>query len=271
MKNFLNIIFASYKRDLHNYTSYQLNFIGEIFTNFFIVLMLFYISSIFKGTSSVFLEDYGNNYFLFLLTGVMVLSMLSRTFTSLAAFVTTSQSLGYLESLISTKTNFGVVLFGSAIFPLTQSILRIILISIFSVLYDPGILNIFEIILIIFILIISALPFIGISFIIISVQIIYKKAIFLNTSFILGCSIFSGIFFPIDVLPKEVSFLTYVFPTTFSVDLIRDIIFTKSSLLQQAIKLAFIMIIGIIFIVIGYTLMKYSIKKAKCDGSIGHY
>ena len=126
-------------------------------------------------------------------------------------------------------------------------------------------------ILIIFILIISALPFIGISFIIISVQIIYKKAIFLNTIFILGCSIFSGIFFPIDVLPKEVSFLTYVFPTTFSVDLIRDIIFTKSSLPQQAIKLAFIMIIGIIFIVIGYTLMKYSIKKAKCDGSIGHY
>ena len=71
----------------------------------------------------------------------MVLSMLSRTFTSFAVFVTTSQSLGYLESLISTKTNFGVVLFGSAIFPLTQSInlSELSSISIFSVLYDPGI------------------------------------------------------------------------------------------------------------------------------------
>ena len=271
MNNFFNIISASYKRDLQNYLSYKLNLMGEIFTNFFIVLMLFYVSSTFKGSTSAFLEDYDNNYFLFLLTGVMVLSVLSRTFTSLASFVTTSQSLGYLESLISTRTDFGITLFGSAIFPLTQSILRIILIYIFSVFYDPGILNISEIFSIIFILLMSSLPFIGISFVIISVQIIYKKAIFLNTIFILGCSVFSGIFFPIDVLPKEVSFLTYLFPTTFSVDLIRDIIFTKSSLSIQASKLAFIMIIGVIFVVIGYTLMKHSIRKAKYDGSIGHY
>ena len=196
MTNFFLVVHASLRRDFENYKTYKFNLIGELFFNIILVFMLFYISNTFRGTSSVYLDDYQNNYFLFLLTGVMVLLFLTRTFSAAPFFVSNAQTLGYFESLLSAKIPFTLILLSSISFPFLQGILRVSILFILTALFQPGYLSLVNFLELIFILSISVLPFIGISLMITGLIIIYKRATFINSIFLLGCSIFSGIFTP---------------------------------------------------------------------------
>ncbi|MBL6694068.1 MAG: ABC transporter permease [SAR86 cluster bacterium] len=271
MKNFFLILSTSYKRDLKNYLSYKFNIFGEIFLNFLIVFSLFYISYSFKDSSPDFLANYENNYFLYLLFGVMVLMFLTRTFSSLIFFVSNAQALGFFESIISTKSHLSIVLIGSLIFPMTQAVLRVSLFIIFSQIFEPGTLSIRDAVEIIFIIIYSFMPFIGISFMIISLLIIFKRASFVSSIFLLGCAIFSGIFFPISSLPIGLQILSKIFPTTFSIDLLRGRILEDISYGELYSEIIFIALLSCIYFIIGIYLIDKSLLKAKKEGTITHY
>ena len=63
MKNFFLVLQASFSRSLKNYTSYKVNFIGEIFFSFATIMFIFFISRVFEGSNSEFLKEYDGNYF----------------------------------------------------------------------------------------------------------------------------------------------------------------------------------------------------------------
>ena len=56
----------------------------------------------------------------------------------------------------------------------------------------------------------SIVPFIGIGLIVISIVIVYKRAAFVSSIFLIGCIAFSGVIFPIDVLPSYLHKLSYL-------------------------------------------------------------
>ena len=132
MNNFILIAKASFRRDYENYLTYKFNIFGELFFNLIVVFMLFYVSFVFKDSSSEYLEAYNNNYFLFLLTGLMVILFLSRSFSSMPMFISTAQSLGYFESILSSKANIFSILLTSILFPMFLATVRVIALFIFS-------------------------------------------------------------------------------------------------------------------------------------------
>lgn len=271
MKDFFNIFKASFERDLKIHFSYKLNIIGELFFSFVLVFMLFYIASVFENSKSDFLEKYNHNYFLFLLSGLMVFLFLTRVFSSIVYFVSSAQTLGYFESFFVSKTSPVIIILASSAFPILQGYLRLLFIFIFAIIFDPNSLTFLNLFQIFSILLLSIIPFVGIGLIVTSIVIIYKRATFVSSIFLLGCAAFSGVIFPIDVLPSYLQKLSIIFPSSFSLDLVRGVIIEEKYLIDMLKDFFGIIVLSFFYLILGIFAVQISIIKAKKNGTIGHY
>ena len=271
MNRYYLVFKETFLKDLRNYSTYRFNFFGEIFFNFIVVMMLFYAASVFKGSESLFLEKYNNNYFLFLLTGLMVFLFLTRTFSSLIVFVSGAQNMGYMESMFLTRTDFLLILISSTIFPTLQALVRISIIFFFALFFDPNSLylaNLFEIIVL---LIFASIPFVGISLFVASLSIVFKRANFVSSIFLIGCAIFSGIIYPVSVMPAIAQNISLLFPSTYAVEIIRSRLLEELPYSDLIDQLLMISVVSFIYISFGIISLRFAINKAKKEGNLGHY
>lgn len=271
MRDFFNIFKSSYERDLKIHLSYKLNIIGELFFSFVLVFMLFYIASVFENSKSDFLAKYNHNYFLFLLSGLMVFLFLTRVFSSMVNFVSSAQTLGYFESFFSSKTNPVLIILASSAFPISQGFLRILFIFIFAIIFDSDSLTILNLFQIFSILLLSIIPFVGIGLIISSVVIVYKRASFVSSIFLIGCIAFSGVIFPIDVLPLFLQKISLIFPSSYTLDLVRGLIIEEKQIIEMLKDFSAIIVLSFFYLMLGVFVAQRSIIKAKKNGTIGHY
>ena len=267
----INLIKSSYERSLKNYLSYRFNFYGEIIFSFISIGFIYFLSRVFNETESMFLEKYNNNYFEFLFTGLIVLLFITRAFSGMTSFISDAQNLGYFESLLNTKTKLSIILLCSLAFPVTQAIFRFLLLYIFSFFISSNQISFLEFFEIILLLILTTLPFIGIGFLIISLLILFKKASIANGLFFLGCGLFSGIFYPLEVMPIALQKIALLFPSTFSVNMIRERVISETDYSSLLDELSFILILAAIYLFVGLKSLNYSLKRAKLKGVISHY
>ena len=89
--------------------------------------------------------------------------------------------------------------------------------------------------------------------------------------FLLGCSIFSGIFYPLDVMPNALSNLSVLFPSTFSVELIRDRVLEDAPYHDLTENFFTILLLTFIYLGIGLKCLKISINYAKIKGTLSHF
>ena len=271
MKRVFLVFFASLRRDIKNYSSYKFSFIGEIFSNFILVLMLFFVSKIFDGNQTEYLRNYDNNYFIFLLTGSAIILFLSRVLSSATFFVANAQSLGFFETLVNSKSNLLTIIIGSLLFPIFQSFVRVLIIFIFALYFKNNSLYWYDFFDLFVVLFISIPSIIGISLMIVSAMIIYKKANFLNAIFLTSCLVFSGIIYPVSVLPDNLHFISTLLPSTYAVELVRSVLIYETEILHNQSSLLGLFFTSIVYLPIGIILMNLGLKKAKKDGSLSHF
>tara|TARA_Y100000816_G_scaffold290415_1_gene279045 strand:+ start:2660 stop:3475 length:816 start_codon:yes stop_codon:yes gene_type:complete len=271
MKNIFNIFIESYRRDLGTNLSYRLNFVGELMVGILSLTLIFFFSELIENADNSYLEKYNNNYFLFLLTGMTTILFISRTFSSIPLSISSAQTLGYFENLVTTKTNIFIILLSNGFFSFTRAIIRIALIYFFALLLSSENLSFLKLAELFLLLIFSSLPFVGVAFLFTSLLIVYKKANFFNSLFLIGCTIFSGAIYPTDVMPNWLSFFSYIFPTTFSLEIIRGRIIEEISYENFYFEIGMLSFMSLVFIYSGMQAIKFSINKAKQDGSISHF
>ncbi len=271
MKNLMSVFISSFRRDQKNYLSYKFNLIGELFFNFIVVILLFYMSLTFENSTSSYLEKYHNNYFLFLVTGVMILLFMSRLLSSIVSSVTQAQTLGYFESLMNNKADIYYVLLSSCAFPLFQACMRVLLIALFAFFYDQESFNFFQIFELLGLILLSSLPFIGVSLIFCSIVIPFKRASFLISFYLVANMIFSGAFYPNDVLPKNLQLLSYFFPSFYAIDLVRGRILENESYSDLTLVILSLVVMALLFFIISKKLLIFGINRAKHDGTIGQF
>lgn len=82
---------------------------------------------------------------------------------------------------------------------------------------------------------------------------------------------FSGVIFPIDVLPSYLQKLSFIFPSSFSLDLVRGAIIEEKYLIDMLKDFFGIIVLSFFYLILGIFAVQTSIIKAKKNGTIGHY
>ena len=266
----MNFYFQTFIKDLRIAASYRAQFIFSIFSIFVSIFFIFIFSSLFESSTSQVLDKYGGNYFNFLFIGFITAELTFLFLNTMPNKVREYQMTGIFEELIMSGRREIDIIISSLIYPIVFQVFRLFcyLIALFVLGIDLNFLQNFSIISILAFLL-FAVCLIGISFISTAVAILYKSPSIINRLYLSATSIFSGVAFPIELLPKYLETLSHIFPTTHFLNIIRsdslnsgyDLHIFDGGVVILATSAIFLLVLGIFF-------FNRSVQIAKKNGSL---
>ena len=264
-------ILAIIKKDFLVETSYKLSFFFSIFSVISTILIYFFIDRMFGHKMTKYLEEFGVNYFSYVLVSMAFFSYIGVGIGSFSNRLRSEQLQGTLESIMLTPTKIYTILFGMGLWNLIFATLDVsiyIILGVFLFKINFSHINIISasLILILTIFSFSSLGIISAAFI-----MIFKRGnpfgwMINNLEGLLG-----GISFPIAVMPGWLQLLAKFLPITYAVKAMELSIYKGYSLVQLKSEITFLFIFSIILLPLSISIFKYSLKKSCQYGTLSQY
>lgn len=264
------ILKTSFKKDLSVQLSYRLSFFSEIFFALALIIFLFFLSSSFSLSDSSMYESYKGSFFLFSVTGIAMVNLIGQCYSSITNGLREAQSFGYLEEIYS-NDNFLAITLSPLCYAFTKSFFRVLLIFIISWHLSGESLGLKDILMVLFISIISTAPFLGIGLLGASIILKFKKGDYLPLLFIGGSMILSGAVYPNEVIPDILKNFANILPLTHSLELLRGMLIQDLSLNQLIIPILWFASLTTIYIFAGMYVFRKVIRNCLRDGSFADY
>ena len=210
-------IFAILKRDFLIEASYKLAFLFDIFSVLVSILTYFFIDKLFGHKITPHLEEFGVNYFSYVLLSMAFFSYIGVGLGSFSARIRSEQLTGTLESLLLSPTRIATILLGMWCWNFIFATLDVAIYIVCGIfLFNINFSNI-NFISTFIILILTVISFSSLGVLSASFILVLKKgnpvAWVINTfEGLLG-----GVYFPISVLPVFLQFIAKFLPITYAI------------------------------------------------------
>ena len=262
---------AFFKKDLINQTSYRLSFFLNIVSIFIAVYVFFIFSKLFEGSNN-YLENFGNDYFFFLIIGITISDLVLRISAVINTEVRNYQLTGMFEEIINLKASTIELLSYSFIYPIVYSIFRLLIFLFFAVIFFNLSLAFTNIGLIIFAIFLTLISCIGIAYTAGAYALAFKKGNPLSSINQLSVMILGGVFFPTAILPDWLSSISQLIPITHALEIIRYLFisdnYINSEVISHFISLA---LLSLFFLIIGLVVCHFAINNGKKNGNLTIY
>jgi len=230
---------AFIKKDFLIESSYKLSFIFRIFVVLVSILTYFFIDRLFGHRIVGHLQQFGVNYFSYVLLSMAFFSYIGVGLGSFSNRIRFEQMQGTLEALLLTPTK---VSFANV--------------------------NILSALVILFLTIISfsSLGILSASFI-----MVFKRGnpvgwIINNLEGLIG-----GVYFPITIMPLWLQYIAHFFPITYAIRAVQLAVYRGYSLGQLQNEWVFLLLFSIILLPLSFSSFRYSLRKARQQGSLIQY
>lgn len=259
------------KRDFILATSYKFSFSLRLFGILFSVLTFYFLAEMFGDAAIPYLEPYGGDYFSFVLIGIAFTTYLWTGLGSFSGSIRNEQMMGTLEAMLTTPTKISLIILFSSLwnFIFTSiKVLTYLLIGVFLLGVDMSNANLFAalITLILTIICFSSLGIISACFI-----MLFKQGDPVNWAFTTMSGLLGGVFYPITVLPGWLQNFSYILPITYSLRAMRYALLQGWQLKDLAPDILALTFFSAIMLPLSILAFKYTVKRAKVDGSLTQY
>ncbi len=262
-------IFKQIKKDFLWEYSYKISFFGQFAGVFLTLITFFFLSKTFETNESIYLETYANNYFLFSIIGIAFLDHFSFFIRSLSLSIRNAQAFGYIDSILNAKRKTIFVMLYTLAYPYLKGNFKFLIYLYFASLISEFSISILVYLYASLLLFLSSLFFVGIAFLSASFVLIYKQSDPINYISNILISLFSGVIYPITVLPDGLQIISNIIPATYSLELLREIIFSGN--LNFNLDLINVIFIPVAVVIISFITFNYAVSRVKKDGSSGKY
>ena len=264
-------IFAIIKKDFLIETSYKFSFALNIFGVLTTILVYFFIDRMFGYKMTRYLEEFGVNYFSYVIVSMALFSYIGVGIGSFSSRLRREQLQGTLESLLLTPTKIPIILCGMSLWNLIFATINVciyILLGKFLFNISFSHINILSagITLILTIISFSALGIISAGFI-----MIFKQGNPVGWVINTFEGLLGGVYFPVTVMPPLLQLLAKCFPITYAIRAMELSIYKGYTLIQLNSELFFLLIFSAIFLPLSIFIFKFSLKKARQHGTLSQY
>jgi ABC-2 type transport system permease protein len=261
-------IVAFFRRDFLVLTSYRFKLVLNLVYMVAIVFFLFFIGKTFSGSFTVYLSRYGNDYFAFALLGMAVSVFVSTGLSSLAEEIRTAQVQGTLENLLMTPTTPTLVLFGSSLWSFIESFIVCLAyigaaVLILGIAVTPAML-----LLVLLALSLTFCCFLSLGMISAAFIMVFKQGNPINLIFGTSSYFLGGLLFPVEVLPAPLRAVSFFLPMTQAATAVREVLLVAPGEAKWLPAMAYLLAFAVILGPIGIVSLKYSLARAKRDGSL---
>ena len=262
---------AQLKKDFLWAYSYKISFFGHFFGILVTVFIFFFLSETFAMSQSPHLKQYGNNYFLFAIIGMSIVDFISTCLRSATKSIREAQAFGYIDMVLNAKISPRYFVICSMIYPCCIGLVRVFLYLLVANLFKDFELSFLTIIYAVLLSILTLLPFLGVGLLAASFVLAFKQGDPVNFFVNMLITVFSGVIFPVSVLPEALQYVSNMIPVTYGLDMIRKvIIFNSSDYISLAI-IFYLLLFFAVLLALGVFAMDRTIAAIKLSGASGRY
>ncbi|WP_319562174.1 ABC transporter permease [Marispirochaeta sp.] len=258
---------AFIKRDFLIAGSYQLNFVLTALNSLFILTLLYFIGGMVK-TDSMGLEQYGGDYFAFVLIGYGFFQYFQLALTSFSAAIQREQLTGCLESMLGTQTAPETSILLSSLYSLLSSLLHLLLIFIVGSLVFKVNLMGMNLPLVVITFLLAVLVFVSFGILSAAFVLVLKKGdpvtwLITTLNFILG-----GAFFPLEQMPSWMLGIARFVPATYALDALRQGLINGAGFTEVWTSLAALSGMGLLLFPASLFVFNRAVRKARREGTL---
>jgi ABC-2 type transport system permease protein len=267
----LRKVLALIKKDFLLESSYKLAFIMNTLNVCASLLIYFFIDKLFGQNMNRHLQQFGVNYFSYVLLSMAFFSYIGVGIGSFSSRIRFEQLQGTLQSLFLTPTRSETILLGMTIWNIlfaTFDLLLYFVLGIFLFKIDFSSINYLStaITLILTIVCFSSLGILSASFI-----LLYKRgnptAWLINT--IEG--VVGGVYFPVSVLPAFMQIIARLLPITYAIKALQLAVYRGYSVFDISKELLVLLIFSVLLLPLSLWAFKKALHKASVQGSLSQY
>jgi len=248
--------------------SYKLNFAAHYVSTFVSVLFFFFLDQMFGRAGVTVVE--GGSYFTFLLIGSTISRYLDLGMRSFGENLREEMLRGTIEPLLATATPALLALLGPSLWMLLEGTLLVCVQFLVGALLgaDLSAANWFSA-LVVSLVSLSCLLCYGILSA--SFTLVFKRSDPLN--WLLGSVsyVFSGVFFPISILPPALRVVSYLLPFTYAVHGLRGALMQGTSVGGLATDVLALLGFTLVLLPLSVWSMRAAIHHLKQTGGLTHY
>jgi len=262
---------AFFYKDFLMQSSYKFAFVTQIAGIIFSASVWFFLSELFGQAVSPYLEQFGGDYFSFVLIGVAFSSYMSVSLSSFSDNIRSAQTLGTLEAMLVTQTRIPVILISSSIYSFVLTSFRVVIFLLFGALFLNLNIESANYVAALLVLGITIICFGTIGIFSASFIIVLKKGdpfrwIFINLSMLLG-----GVYYPTSVLPEWLKAISAFLPITYSLKGMRLALIQGLDTISIISHMAPLIIGTIILFPLSIMGFQAAVNWAKMEGSLMKY
>jgi ABC-2 type transport system permease protein len=255
-------------RDFRLAISYRFEFFLRILTILFMVTTFYFISKIFVGGGTAFTQ--WRDPLAAWITGLAVLNYFMTGFSSLATAIRSEQMQGTLESVLLSPISVPAVVIASSAWDFMLVTFHSSLYLFFGWLFfDVHFRGNFMLALLFLVLTTFVLACLGILSA--SFAMVFKRGdpfgILLGT----GSALFSGVFFPTQLLGSGFSTISRMLPPTYGLDGIRRVLIEGQGFYEVREPLLILFIFLIVLLPFSLWVFARAVRRAKREGSLIQY
>jgi len=267
----MSVATAFLKRDISLALSYRLSFILQIFGIFFNVASFYFLSRLFGSALVPQLEQYGGDYFSFVLIGLAFSGYLGLSLSNFAASIREGQMTGTLEIMLLSPTRLSSILLSSSLWSYLLTTVNVVVYLILGVLIFGFNVSQANFLTTIVVLILSIASFSGIGILSAAMVLVIKKGDPIAWLFGGVSSLLAGVYYPISVLPVWLTPLSRILPMTYALDGMRLAMLKGSSLYEVRLDIMVLLGFTLVLTPLAFLAFRQALKRAKMDGSLIQY
>lgn len=262
---------AFLKRDFSIALSYRIAFILQILGIFFGVASFYFLSRLFGNALVPQLEQYGGDYFSFVLIGLAFNGYLGLSLSSFASSIREGQMTGTLEIMLLSPTRLSAILFSSSLWDYLLTTLNVVAYLLFGALVFGFNISQANYLTAFVVLILSVAAFSGIGILSAAIVLVVKKGDPIAWIFGGVSTLLAGVYYPISVLPNWLTPLSHVLPMTYSLDAMRLAMLKGYSIYQVRYDILILLGFALVLTPLAFLTFRKALKRAKAEGSLIQY
>jgi len=268
---FVRVLFAFARRETRTLAGYRVAFLVRGMAFGLSVLALAFMARLIGASSNTHLAPYGGDYLAFAVVGFVVMDFQQVGVSNLSLRVRAAQVQGFLEAEMATPAPAWIVLGVGPVYEFGLAVLRATLyvslaILVFGVRFPHARL----------ISVVVGAPlvmsaFVGLGLLSAALTMLVRRTN--PVAALLGSAslLLSGVAYPVSVLPEWLRLVGRLLPLTHALELVRGSLLRGASLSELWPSIAILAGFAGILVPAGVALFVFALRRARMDGSLGHY
>lgn len=262
---------AFIKKDFLTEISYRFAFLFHIFGIFTWILIFYFIDRLFGSKIAPHLKPYGVNYFSYVLLGIALFTYVGTSVGSFATRIRNEQLMGTLEALLATPIKISTIIISMGIWGFIWASISVLAYLIFGAFLFSVDLTHTNLLSVFVILVLTITSFSGLGLSAAGFIMILKRGQPVTWAVTTLFELLGGVYFPIAVFPGWLQIISHILPITYSVRAMQLAVYKGYSLQSLSSDIIALLIFSIILLPLGLLSFKWAVKRAKINGSLGHY